>query len=99
MMTLLEAVTAHAPARGGATQSPPGAANGHHPSGLYRRMVPGFSPSVTCGVWVGFDSRESLGKKETGAKNRAAIWMDVMRVASPGKDDSSFSAKRQKIPR
>jgi penicillin-binding protein 1A len=28
----------------------------------------GFSPSITCGVWVGFDDRQSLGEKETGAK-------------------------------
>ncbi len=26
----------------------------------------GFSPSITCGTWVGFDNRESLGEKETG---------------------------------
>jgi len=35
----------------------------------------GFSPSVTCGVWVGYDSRQSLGEKETGAKAALPIWM------------------------
>ena len=42
----------------------------------------GFSPSTTCGVWMGYDSRESLGDKETGAKaalpptfsNAEAVW-------------------------
>jgi penicillin-binding protein 1A len=50
----------------------------------------GFSPSVTCGVWVGFDSRQSLGDKETGAKAALPIWMNVMRVAIAGKDDEKF---------
>src|SRR5664280_1386799 len=27
----------------------------------------GFSPSLTCGVWVGFDEKKTLGNKETGA--------------------------------
>ena len=35
----------------------------------------GFSPSVTCGVWMGYDSRESLGEKETGAMAALPIWM------------------------
>ena len=32
----------------------------------------GFSPSMTCGVWVGFDEKKTLGNKETGAAGRAA---------------------------
>ena len=32
----------------------------------------GFSPSITCGVWVGFDEKKTLGNKETGAAGRAA---------------------------
>jgi penicillin-binding protein 1A len=51
----------------------------------------GFSPSVTCGVWVGFDSRQSLGEKETGAKAALPIWMTFMKEAIKGKDDEHFS--------
>ena len=50
----------------------------------------GFSPSITCGVWVGFDSRESLGEKETGAKAALPIWMTVMKQAIAGKDNEHF---------
>jgi penicillin-binding protein 1A len=50
----------------------------------------GFSPSVTCGVWVGFDSRQSLGEKETGAKAALPIWMTFMKSAIQGKDNESF---------
>ena len=41
----------------------------------------GFSPSVTCGVWVGYDDRQSLGKKETGSRAALPIWMEFMRTA------------------
>ncbi len=47
----------------------------------------GFSPSVTCGTWIGYDNRESLGPKETGAKAALPMWIDFMRAAvakSPG---------------
>jgi len=50
----------------------------------------GFSPSVTCGVWVGYDGRQSLGEKETGAKAALPIWMNVMRRAILGKEDEQF---------
>jgi penicillin-binding protein 1A len=52
----------------------------------------GFSPSVTCGVWVGYDSRQSLGDKETGAKAALPIWIDFMHAAIQGKDDEQFLA-------
>ncbi len=44
----------------------------------------GFSPSMTCGVWVGFDEKKTLGNKETGAVAALPIWMDFMRVALQG---------------
>ncbi len=50
----------------------------------------GFSPSVTCGVWVGYDSRQSLGDKETGAKAALPIWAQFMKVAIAGKPDERF---------
>ena len=41
----------------------------------------GFSPSVTTGVWVGYDDRQSLGERETGARAALPIWIDFMRAA------------------
>lgn len=52
----------------------------------------GFSPSVTCGTWVGFDSRQSLGEKETGARAALPIWMDFMRAAIADKPNEAFAA-------
>jgi penicillin-binding protein 1A len=41
----------------------------------------GFSTSITCGVWVGFDEKRTLGDKETGAKAALPIWIDFMGTA------------------
>jgi len=38
----------------------------------------GFSPSVTCGVWVGFDDHHPLGKGEEGSHVALPIWADFM---------------------
>jgi len=41
----------------------------------------GFTPSLTCGVWVGYDQKKPLGKGETGAKAALPIWIDFMQRA------------------
>ncbi|MBZ5533199.1 MAG: PBP1A family penicillin-binding protein [Acidobacteriia bacterium] len=41
----------------------------------------GFSPSITCGVWIGFDEKRALGKDETGGHTALPIWIDFMRTA------------------
>jgi penicillin-binding protein 1A len=38
----------------------------------------GFTPSLTCGVWVGYDQKKSLGNGEVGAKAALPIWIDFM---------------------
>ena len=50
----------------------------------------GFSPSVTAGVWVGYDEKKSLGAKETGARAALPIWMEFMTAALAGKDPGQF---------
>ncbi len=50
----------------------------------------GFSPSMTCGVWIGFDEKRSLGSKETGARAALPIWMTFMNAAMAGKDPGQF---------
>jgi penicillin-binding protein 1A len=51
----------------------------------------GFSPSIACGVWVGFDEKKTLGKKETGALAALPIWIDFMKVALKGHDSEDFA--------
>jgi penicillin-binding protein 1A len=50
----------------------------------------GFSPNLTCGVWVGYDEKKSLGEKETGARAALPIWMQFMSAALAGKDPGEF---------
>jgi penicillin-binding protein 1A len=60
----------------------------------------GFSPSVTCGTWIGFDNRQSLGEKETGARAALPIWIDFMNAAVAAKPNEAFSklnAPKRKI--
>jgi penicillin-binding protein 1A len=98
MMTLLEAVTAHGTGAAAAQLNHPFGGKTGTTSDYTDAWFLGFSPSITCGVWVGFDSRESLGKKETGAKAALPIWMDVMRVAITGKDDEKFLGEEAEHP-
>jgi len=50
----------------------------------------GFSPSLTCGVWVGYDEKKSLGAKETGAHAALPIWIQFMNAALAGKETGEF---------
>jgi penicillin-binding protein 1A len=50
----------------------------------------GFSPSITCGVWIGYDEKKSLGDKETGARAALPIWMQFMSAAMAGKEPGEF---------
>jgi penicillin-binding protein 1A len=51
----------------------------------------GFSPSITSGVWIGFDEKKSLGAKESGARAALPVWIDFMKEASAGKDPGQFA--------
>ncbi|MGH9579995.1 MAG: penicillin-binding protein, partial [Terriglobales bacterium] len=50
----------------------------------------GFSPSMTCGVWIGFDEKKTIGKRETGAVAALPIWMEFMKVALAKKGEEEF---------
>jgi penicillin-binding protein 1A len=58
----------------------------------------GFSPSLTCGVWVGYDEKKTLGNKETGAMAALPIWIDFMRVALKGRESEAFAAPPPSTP-
>jgi penicillin-binding protein 1A len=58
----------------------------------------GFSPSITCGVWVGFDEKKSLGNKEAGALAALPIWEDFMRFAIQDHPDEIFPGTQPQPP-
>jgi penicillin-binding protein 1A len=92
MMVLLEAVVQHG--TGAAASSLKHAFGGKTgtTNGFTDAWFLGFSPSVTCGTWIGFDNpSQSLGDKETGAKAALPIWMDFMKVAVADKPNEQFA--------
>lgn len=52
----------------------------------------GFTPSLTTAVWVGFDSKKSLGNKESGAVAALPIWIDYMKEILEGTPVENFPA-------
>lgn len=98
MMTLFRAVTAHGTGAAVAQMNHPLGGKTGTTSDFTDAWFMGFSPSVTCGVWVGYDSRQSLGEKETGARAALPIWMEIMKVAIAGKDDEQFPGETEQPP-
>jgi penicillin-binding protein 1A len=90
MMTLLRAVTSFGTGAAASQLKHPLGGKTGTTSDYTDAWFLGFSPSVTCGVWVGYDSRQSLGEKETGAKAALPIWMTFMKAAIAGKDTEQF---------
>ena len=90
MMGLLRAVVQHGTGAAAAQLNHPLGGKTGTTSDYTDAWFLGFSPSVTCGVWVGYDSNQSLGEKETGAKAALPIWMTVMKAAIAGKDNEKF---------
>jgi penicillin-binding protein 1A len=95
MMGLLRAVVQHGTGAAAAQLNHPLGGKTGTTSDFTDAWFLGFSPSVTCGVWVGYDSNQTLGEKETGARAALPIWMTVMRVAIAGKDDERFPGDEQ----
>ena len=57
----------------------------------------GFSRTVTCGVWIGFDEKRSLGSKETGARDALPVWIDFMKeTIAKGDSGQNVSGQTRK---
>ena len=91
MMQFLQAVVQHGTAAAAAQLKHPLGGKTGTTNDFTDAWFIGFSPSVTCGTWIGFDDRESLGEKETGARAALPMWMDFMRVADARKPNEAFA--------
>ena len=54
----------------------------------------GYTPNWVCGVWVGFDQKRTIGKKETGGKAAAPIWLDFMKSYLDREDEQKMAQLR-----
>ncbi|MBK7367926.1 MAG: PBP1A family penicillin-binding protein [Candidatus Eisenbacteria bacterium] len=50
----------------------------------------GFTPSLVCGVWVGYDEKRVIGPGMTGARAALPIWTDFMIGATRGRQSEDF---------
>jgi penicillin-binding protein 1A len=57
---------------------------------LFDAWFVGYTPDYVTGVWVGFDDKKTIGKKETGASAASPIWLDFMQQAQEGKPVRDF---------
>jgi penicillin-binding protein 1A len=97
MTDLLEGVVQHGTASAAAKLKHPLAGKTGTTNDFTDAWFIGFSPSLTCGVWVGFDEKKSLGENEAGAVAALPIWEDFMRVViheHPGEQFPGATATR-----
>ncbi len=51
----------------------------------------GFTPDLVTVVWVGYDDGRSLGRRETGGRAAAPIWLDFMKQAVEDRPAGAFA--------
>ncbi|HVG92225.1 MAG TPA: PBP1A family penicillin-binding protein, partial [Alphaproteobacteria bacterium] len=94
MVSLLEEVVKHGTASSAKKLNHPVAGKTGTTNDYTDAWFVGFTPSVTCGVWVGFDEKKNLGDNETGGHAALPIWLDFMHavIADPARKDEAFAS-------
>ncbi|HLW54962.1 MAG TPA: PBP1A family penicillin-binding protein [Candidatus Angelobacter sp.] len=92
MVSLMQGVIEHGTARAARTLNHPLAGKTGTTNDYTDAWFIGFSPSITCGVWIGFDEKQPLGRNETGGETALPVWMEFMRtaLADPSRRNESF---------
>ena len=98
MTSMLREVVLHGTAIAAASMKYPLAGKTGTTNNFTDAWFVGFSPSITCGVWIGYDEKKFLGAKETGAHAALPIWMDFMKAALAGKDVGEFQPAPEPAP-
>lgn len=92
MNVLLKGPTEYGTAKGASRIGYPIAGKTGTTSNYYDALFIGYSAHVITGVWVGFDTRTSLGEKESGARVCLPIWMSYMGTAVRRYPPDDFAA-------
>lgn len=50
----------------------------------------GYTPSIVCGVWVGFDEKRVIGRGMTGAHAALPVWTEIMLGYTRGRPFEDF---------
>jgi penicillin-binding protein 1A len=90
MTSLLESVVQHGTGQRIKALGRPSAGKTGTTNDMYDAWYIGFTPEMTTGVWVGFDTEAPLGKAETGASAASPIWLGFMKRAMAGRPVRNF---------
>ncbi|MGD0233516.1 MAG: PBP1A family penicillin-binding protein [Syntrophorhabdales bacterium] len=98
MNLLLRGVTTYGTAKEASRLGYPVAGKTGTTSSFYDALFVGYSPHLCTGVWVGFDSRASLGRAESGGRVSLPIWMNFMAGALRRYPPDDFTAPAPPAP-
>ena len=88
--SMLESVVQHGTGRRVRALQRPAAGKTGTTNDFHDAWFIGYTPELVAGVWVGFDNQVSLGKRESGGRVAAPIWLAFMQEALQGQPVSDF---------
>ena len=88
--SMLESVVQHGTGRQARALERPAAGKTGTTNDFHDAWFIGYTPEIVAGVWVGFDNQSSLGKRESGGRVAAPIWLSFMQEALQGQPVTDF---------
>ena len=79
--SMLESVVQHGTGRQVRALERPAAGKTGTTNDFHDAWFIGYTPEIVAGVWVGFDNQASLGRRESGGRVAAPIWLAFMKEA------------------
>ena len=79
--SMLESVVQHGTGRRVRALQRPAAGKTGTTNDFHDAWFIGYTPEIIAGVWVGFDNQVSLGKRESGGRVAAPVWLAFMQEA------------------
>ena len=87
---MLESVVQHGTGRSVRPLARPAAGKTGTTNDFHDAWFIGYTPEIVAGVWVGFDNQVSLGRRETGGRVAAPVWLAFMQAALEGRPVTEF---------
>ena len=88
--SMLESVVQHGTGRRVRALERPAAGKTGTTNDFHDAWFIGYTPEIVAGVWVGFDNQASLGRRESGGRVAAPIWLAFMQEALQGRPVTDF---------
>ena len=88
--SMLESAVQHGTGRQARALERPAAGKTGTTNDFHDAWFIGYTPEIVAGVWVGFDNQASLGRRESGGRVAAPIWLEFMQEALQGQPVTDF---------